>query len=1383
MGTKASKHSENKAKRDFIDIIIAKWRGVKQAITAGSKSEDFVYAVGQGESLQKICIDSGATAHTFGNKNLLNNVRDTVNTDRVCTSATGHQLKQTQEGYLELTGWVRVYKGLQCNLISTSRLAKQGLYTLFTDKEAIIFRKDTMDIVAVGTLAADGLYYLDKNHAVTSTNVERYGNITDYIYSIRTAEQQNTKQQAELVHARTGHANARKIYKAFLNGNIKGLTETGITPKDLLTYLSTNGQCYACAQGKLRMRPHYKSFTDHYALEMVVSDVCGPFQTKTMRGERYFISFIDTRTRYSWIYYLRHKSDSCAALLAFCDDVRAETGKPDILQGMMIRSDNGGEYVSERFKHLCAERGIRGRTGDAYAPQTQGLCEKFNQDILGPTRTIFVMSGRPGKLWNYATRHCNQIRNILPTASRGMNLPPREALLGKPTALKDFPKVWGSLTFVHIAKPLRHSKLSPTGEPGYYVGDAIGKNAIYVYLPLRNRVVSTTSYRMIENDFSVVQRKQKWQHGDVGPVRARTAQTDGTAASATLPTSTTREAGSAAQNSENSAAEGGILGGSGGAAEHSENSLDLDLENDDAGETEPLDNSQSTANRQTDDSTGSGSSGSNTAAPPSQPPENKQQRVARERAEFAQRLARKFRGLVATHDEGDSTTATAGDTNTDTNIDSLLPQLREIVAKNTADLQLSDTGEYEQTRPLEGHDFTFEIPNGNDFTPTLHRTAAAAEATDTDSQTREEVGASDESSDSDSDTDSDTDKQTGPRRSARISAKAVTLAHEQEDEAARKALKDKIYKTIEQVLEKEKHVRVYNISDVIPVRGRGGRGRRRRDKIYRISDWLRARAKGRRDKDYFTVQADKVVEPKGFREAMDLPQQREWAGAILAELNSMEELNVWELEEPPPGTKPINAKWVFKLKRQKGGEIARFKARLCARGDQQRPGVDYFETYSATPAMQSLRIFFALANQLDLDMHQMDIKTAFLNGEFTDGEVVWMRPPPGIDAPPGKLCRLNKPIYGLKQAGRCWNKKLVQVLEEAELVELGYADCVFIHRDKDDPTRVTLLVVHVDDIITASNDPAYSSKLHAMLRERFPVDDVGEPDMVLGLEIERDREKGVLKLGQQRLIRDLLERFNMAECDPVATPMVEGCTLSAVPPPDAEEAAVMEDKPFRELVGGLNYLTTCSRADIALAVKEVARHCAKPTVAAWKAAKRILAYLKGTLDYKLVYRRQEGAEHALEAFVDADWGRCLKTRRSQTGYAVTFNGCLVAWHSKLQDTVASSTLVAELFASYHACTKIMELRHLLGEIGYLHDAPTVLHEDNQGVLNVCKNKAGVQRTKHVELKWFLLRELADQGYVAPVKVPSKENVADAFTKPLSRNKLKELILDRFYVTN
>ena len=126
------------------------------------------------------------------------------------------------------------------------------------------------------------------------------------------------------------------------------------------------------------------------------------------------------------------------------------------------------------------------------------------------------------------------------------------------------------------------------------------------------------------------------------------------------------------------------------------------------------------------------------------------------------------------------------------------------------------------------------------------------------------------------------------------------------------------------------------------------------------------------------------------------------------------------------------------------------------------------------------------------------------------------------------------------------------------------------------------------------------------------------------------------------------------------------------------------------------------------------------------------------------------------------------------------NGGLVDWYSRLQDTVATSTLVAELYASYFVSTRVQYLRLLLGEIGCMAEGATKIHEDNQGVINVCKNRAGVDRTKHVEIKWFYLRELQESGAAVAVKVASADNVADAFTKPLSRTKIDHLLLKRYY---
>ena len=399
--------------------------------------EDKAFTIAKSHAWDHICIDSGASSHTFGNKKLLKNVRETKDSKNYCTSATGHRSDQTAVGFTDLTGWVKVYDDLRCNLISISTLAKQGYYALFTEKEAIIFCKKTKEIKAVGILAEDGLYYLDPDHAITGPGAVSQHRVVEAVYTIaesreepsvqEPSEEQSAADHGKLVHYRAGHANCERLKRAIKKGKLKDLVNKGCTLHRIQAYLDSYGACRACMQGRMKQRKHFRVLRQHRRGEVVVSDVCGPLP-RIMRGEVYFITFTDVATRYSWIYFLRRKSDSCDALRVFCDDIRSQTGQPKILEGLTLRSDNGGEYIGQEFKKLCAERGIRGRTGDADAPQTQGIAERLNDVILSDVRTFHLSSGRPGKLWGHAASQSVDIKNLLPTRLTGMS--PQEAMFG-----------------------------------------------------------------------------------------------------------------------------------------------------------------------------------------------------------------------------------------------------------------------------------------------------------------------------------------------------------------------------------------------------------------------------------------------------------------------------------------------------------------------------------------------------------------------------------------------------------------------------------------------------------------------------------------------------------------------------------------------------------------------------------------------------------------------------------------------------------------------------------------------------------------------------------------------------------------------------------------
>lgn len=265
-------------------------------------------------------------------------------------------------------------------------------------------------------------------------------------------------------------------------------------------------------------------------------------------------------------------------------------------------------------------------------------------------------------------------------------------------------------------------------------------------------------------------------------------------------------------------------------------------------------------------------------------------------------------------------------------------------------------------------------------------------------------------------------------------------------------------------------------------------------------------------------------DPKTFKEAMNSEKNEEWLAAMKSKLQSMSKNHVWDLVELPKGSKPIGCKWVYKTKRDSKGQIERYKARLVAKGFTQQEGVDYIETFSPVSTKDSFRVIMAMVAQFDLILHQMDVKTAFLNGDLD--EEIYMRQPEGFikDGKVNLVCKLNRSIYGLKQASRQWYLKFDQVVQANGFTENQVDECIYL---KVCGSQFIILVLYVDGILLVSSSLTLLQETKLFLSKSFDMKDMGEASYVLGLEISRDRARGVLGLSQKGYLERVLKRFNM----------------------------------------------------------------------------------------------------------------------------------------------------------------------------------------------------------------------------------------------------------------
>ena len=492
-----------------------------------------------------------------------------------------------------------------------------------------------------------------------------------------------------------------------------------------------------------------------------------------------------------------------------------------------------------------------------------------------------------------------------------------------------------------------------------------------------------------------------------------------------------------------------------------------------------------------------------------------------------------------------------------------------------------------------------------------------------------------------------------------------------------------------------------------------------------------------------------AAEPLTYKDALECEDKEKWLGAMEEEMKSLIANKTWELVEFH-GQPLVDNRWVYKAKLNSLGGVDRFKARLVARGFTQRPGVDYWETYSPVIRMESLRAMLAIASKRGYHIKQFDVKTAFLYGELQ--EDIFMRQPVGFCDGTERVCKLLRSIYGLKQAARCWNVKFVKTLNDIGLVASEADPCVFLGRR----TGVVHLGIYVDDGLVSAECEKDIDGIMKELSDVFTLSRC-EFGLFLGMEL-RKTERGIT-LSQRSYSERIIARYRMDTAHPVSTPCSVDDPGSVISP--------NSNFPYREAVGSLNYLAVMTRPDISYAVGMASRHLDDYTDVHVGHVKRILRYVKGTTTMGLLLGKDcdlKGGE--LRGYSDSDYAGCISTRRSTSGYVFFWRAACISWRSERQRIVATSTTEAEYIAASEAVKELCWLKRILSEL-LEEDVGAILHLDNQGSIKLVENPVMHRRTKHIDVRYHFIREKFQEGLFKVVYVNTKEQSADVLTKGLN----------------
>lgn len=531
---------------------------------------------------------------------------------------------------------------------------------------------------------------------------------------------------------------------------------------------------------------------------------------------------------------------------------------------------------------------------------------------------------------------------------------------------------------------------------------------------------------------------------------------------------------------------------------------------------------------------------------------------------------------------------------------------------------------------------------------------------------------------------------------------------------------------------------------------------------------LRRSARNRQPPDFYgirvNVASEVLNEPTSMTEALASPDKVKWTEAMEKEMESLHKNDVWDLVMLPKGRKAVGSKWVFKLKVGPDGMVHRHKARLVAQGFSQKYGLDYDETFSPVVRFESLRTVIGLAVQNGLKLHQMDVTTAFLNGELD--EEVYMKQPEGF-ATKGQedlVCKLKRSIYGLKQSPRCWNSALDNQLKRMGFVQAKGDPCIYVASEGE----MFIIAVYVDDIVLAGKSKKRMSEVKQALAKQFEVKDMGELHYFLGVNIVQDSNTGEVCIGQPAYAANLVQKFGMEHAKAVNTPVDVSMKLIKA----SVEDECVDQKRYQSAVGSLLYLSTATRPDITYAVSNVAKYSANPTKQHWTAVKRIFRYLKGTLNYGLLFSKEGSADCV--GFSDADWGGDHDDRKSTSGYLFQLSGAAISWRSKKQTSVALSTAEAEYIALASAAQEALWLRQLTTDLKHEPAAATVIFEDNQSTISMAKNPQFHGRSKHIAIKYHFIREQVCNNTVELQYCRTNDMIADMLTKGLHAEQFAKL---------
>lgn len=1074
--------------------------------------------------------------------------------------------------------------------------------------------------------------------------------------------------------------------------------------------------CEPCIAGKLHRGPIPKvaSHRSSFPLGLVHSDLHGPLPVQTREGYRYWITFIDDFSRFWVVVQLRKKSEAFDAFKRFKAYAENQLNR----KIKALRDDKGGEYMSKEFDSFLASAGIARQHTVRNEPHQNGVAERANRTLSEGVTTMLVEAKLPASFWGFGLNAFVHVHNRSPTSAVADKTPYECWFKSKPV-VSHF-RVFGCLSYVHVQKDKRKG-LEPHAQKAVFIGyPSEYKGWMFYNFKTKQTIISNTA----------VFDERHYPGTSTKPIDLTPSVVDSTTVTVPSPSLVRFE-----------------------ALEEGEDQVGVNRLSRDATlvapappppgtHVPPNPNNPGESRSQSEEPPQNQSELSPEPKSPSPPPPLPSHPPVASRKRPSGNIKR-GRGVQSKSSSSSASSARR------------FP-VGQPYDKSVASGDSLRRSSRVRQPPVEWWKLPTAVRNSTGTQVPIHDPSPSPSSSpdpldivphhtfELEPTIKEETPEIEGDNDDNRDDDDDELEYVD-------SVDAVEELDDGHEDMHEIALQSSIEIGLGFMATEEVELSLAEALDFV----------------------LNERA----------LSAEYKSDPKSLRDALNRDDAQHWWQAAINEIDTLIDNGTFIIREKRSGDKPVGARWVLRMKRNADGTIERYKARVVAKGYSQRPGYDYTETFAPTARWAALRAIFALAAIEDLEIESVDISSAFLNGDLKESITMEvfdglheMKPEifPKKDSPKRHsdwVLELNKALYGLKQSPRMWHQKLHTAMTEMGFERVQCDNSIWVYL-KDD-TRV-YVPVYVDDITVVSKRKAAIAWVKSELKKRFKLRDLGPTSFLLGVHVERNRSKRTLTLSQRQGIVDMLNKFDMGDCNPVATPLDPSVRLSTSDCPTTEDdARYMKTIPYAEAVGSLMYIAIATRPDIAYAVGVLSRFSSNPGTAHWKAVKHLMRYLQGTKDLKLTYAPDPNATSLFTTYSDADHAGDPDNRRSTSGFVVKIGTGCISWASRLQTIVTLSTTEAEYVSAVAAAQEMLWLQNLFKELGIPIDKMP-LCIDNMSALSVAKNPEHHGRMKHLDLRFYWLRDVVHAGHITLKHVPTADMPADIMTKALSRSKVADM---------